>query len=71
MTGMQRYPDYTRGRLAQTLSRLRALVHAEHRPLDSLWISPPVGRVGHAEAQTLSYRPSRASGAAAASTCAG
>lgn len=59
MTGMQRYPDYTRGRLAQTLSRLRALVHAEHRPLDSLWISPPVGRVGHAEAQTLSYRPAR------------
>ncbi|MGA2011453.1 MAG: glycoside hydrolase family 38 C-terminal domain-containing protein [Solirubrobacteraceae bacterium] len=57
MTGMQRYPAYTRGRLAQTLSRLRGLVHADRRALDSLTISPAVGRIGHAEARTLFYRP--------------
>jgi alpha-mannosidase len=56
---MQRYPEYTRGRLAQTVGRLRALVHADRRPLDELLISGPVGRIGRAEAQALEYRPAR------------
>jgi alpha-mannosidase len=56
---MHRYPEYTRGRLAQTAGRLRELVHAERRPLDDMLIAGPVGRIGHAEAQALEYRPAR------------
>jgi alpha-mannosidase len=56
---MHRYPEYTRGRLAQTVSRLRELVHAERRPFDELLIAGPVGRIGHAEARRLEYRPAR------------
>jgi alpha-mannosidase len=56
---MHRYPEYTRGRLAQTVGRLRELVHADRRPFDELLIAGPVGRIGHAEAQGLEYRPAR------------
>jgi len=56
---MHRYPEYTRGRLAQTVGRLRELVHAERRPLDEMLVAGPVERIGHAEAQGLSYRPAR------------
>ena len=56
---MHRYPEYTRGRLAQTVGRLRDLVHAERRPFDELLIAGPVGRIGHAEARGLEYRPAR------------
>jgi alpha-mannosidase len=56
---MHRYPEYTRGRLAQTVGRLRELVHADRRPLDELLIAGPVGRIGHAEAQRLEYRPAQ------------
>jgi alpha-mannosidase len=56
---MHRYPEYTRGRLAQTVARLRALVHADRRPFDELLIAGPVDRIGHAEAQRLEYRPAR------------
>jgi alpha-mannosidase len=56
---MHRYPEYTRGRLAQTLGRLRELVHADRRPFDELLIGGPVDRIGHAEAQRLEYRPAR------------
>jgi alpha-mannosidase len=57
MTEMQRYPAYTRGRLTQTLSRLRWRVHPDRQPLDGLWISPPVDRIDYAAAQELEYRP--------------
>jgi alpha-mannosidase len=56
---MHRYPEYTRGRIAQTVVRLRELVHAERRPLDELLIAGPVDRIGHDEAQGLEYRPAR------------
>src|SRR5262245_22012868 len=56
---MHRYPDYTRGRLAQTVGRLHGLVHAERRPFDELLIAGPVDRIGHADAQGLAYRPAR------------
>jgi alpha-mannosidase len=56
---MHRYPEYTRGRLAQTVGRLRELVRAERRPFDELLIAGPVDRIGHAEAQALEYRPAR------------
>jgi alpha-mannosidase len=56
---MHRYPEYTRGRLAQTVGRLRALVHADRRPFDELVIAGPVDRIRHAEAQALDYRPAR------------
>ena len=56
---MHRYPAYTRGRIGQTVERLRALVHAERRPLDALLISPPVGRIARAAAQNLEYRPAQ------------
>jgi alpha-mannosidase len=56
---MHRYPEYTRGRLAQTVGRLRELVHAERRPLDEMLIAGPVDRIGHADAQWLEYRPAR------------
>ena len=54
---MERYPDYTRGRLTQTLDRLRALVHPDRLALDELLVSPAVGRISRAEAQALEYRP--------------
>ena len=57
MTEMQRYPAYTRGRLGQTLGRLGRRIHSDRHPLDELRISPPVDRIGHAEAQELEYRP--------------
>ena len=57
MTEMQRYPAYTRGRLGQTLGRLGRRIHPDRHPLDELRISPPVDRIGHAEAQELEYRP--------------
>ena len=56
---MHRYPEYTRGRLAQTVGRLREFVHADRRPFDELLIAGPVDRIGHAEARRLEYRPAR------------
>ena len=56
---MHRYPAYTRGRLQQTLGRMRALVHVDTRPLDTLEIAGPVARIDRAEAQRLEYRPAR------------
>ncbi|MDF2749728.1 MAG: hypothetical protein K0T00_903, partial [Gaiellaceae bacterium] len=54
---MIRHAEYTRARLAQMSDRLRELVHPEARPLDELLVGPPVGRISHAEAQALEYRP--------------
>jgi alpha-mannosidase len=56
---MHRHPEYTRGRLAQTVGRLRELVHADRRPFDEMVIAGPVDRIGHAEARRLEYRPAR------------
>jgi alpha-mannosidase len=56
---MHRYPEYTRGRLQQTLARVRGLVHVDAHPLDSLEIAGPVDRIGRAEAQRLEYRLAR------------
>ena len=54
---MIRHAEYTRARLVQMSDRLRELVHPEARPLDELLVGPPVGRISHAEAQALEYRP--------------
>jgi len=48
--------DYPRRRLARLEQHLAGLVYAERAPVDSLLLSPPVDRIGHAEAQELSYR---------------
>ena len=53
---MQRYPEYTRGRLRQTVERLRELVHPDRRPLDRLEVSPQVDRISWGKAQQLDYR---------------
>jgi alpha-mannosidase len=53
---MLRHPDYTRGRIARTAMRLRQLVYADVRPVDSLQISPCVGRISYDEALALPYR---------------
>jgi len=51
-----RHAEYTRGRLAQTSSRLRALVYRETAPVPDLRVAGPVGRIEHEEAQSLDYR---------------
>jgi alpha-mannosidase len=56
---MHRYPEYTRGRIAETVGRLRELVHADRRPFDELLIAGPVDRIGYGEAQALEYRPAQ------------
>jgi alpha-mannosidase len=48
---------YTRDRLRQTEARIAALVHPEVAPVDRLELSAPVGRIDHAAAQALEYRP--------------
>jgi alpha-mannosidase len=56
---LHRYPEYTRGRIAQTVARLRDLVHADRRSFDELLIAGPVERISHTEAQALEYRPAQ------------
>jgi alpha-mannosidase len=53
----QRYPEYTRGRIAQTVGRLEALVYPARQTTDELLISPRTGRISHNEAKDLEYRP--------------
>jgi hypothetical protein len=52
-----RHVAYTRERLARTADRLLALVHPERQSLDELQVAPRSGRITHAQAQELSYRP--------------
>ena len=52
-----RHAAYTRERLAQTAERLMALAYPERRAPDELLVSPRTGRIGHAEAQQLAFRP--------------
>ncbi len=54
---MARHPDETRRRLAQTVSRLRSLVHPESIAPDSLTVSERTGRDGWETALGLDYRP--------------
>jgi len=53
---MIRHPEYTRGRLAQTSERLRALVYPETKAVEDLFVAGPVGRISCAEARGLEYR---------------
>jgi alpha-mannosidase len=50
---------YLRARLRDVVSELESLVHAERRPLDTLLVSAPVGRIGWQEARDLEYRPAK------------
>jgi alpha-mannosidase len=54
---VNRHPDQTRRRLAQTASRLRSLVYPAARPPDRLLVSQRTGRIGWAAAQELEFRP--------------
>jgi alpha-mannosidase len=54
---MHRYPAYTRERLAQTVDRLRKLVYADRRALDTLLVAGPTDRIPRARASRLEYRP--------------
>ena len=53
---MLRHPDYTRARLAATSRRLRGLIYPETQAVDSILVSPRVGRIGYEEARSLPYR---------------
>jgi alpha-mannosidase len=48
---------YVRARLAQESQRLRELVYAETRPVDSILVAGPVDRISYEEAERLDYRP--------------
>lgn len=50
------HPDYTRRRLQQVSSELRASVYSAVSPVDELLVSPRVDRISWDEAQTLEYR---------------
>src|SRR6478672_7358408 len=50
------HPEYTRERIRIVAREVRALVHADVRPLRRLRIAGPTGRIGHAEALALEYR---------------
>ena len=52
---MLRHPDYTRGRIARTAMRLQQLIYPDVRPVDSLQISPCVGRISYGDALALPY----------------
>jgi alpha-mannosidase len=52
-----RHAEYTRERLAETAGRLREAVRAVRAAPDELLVAGPVGRISHAEAQGLDYRP--------------
>src|SRR3954470_11655134 len=54
---VNRRPAQTRARIAQTASRLRSLIHPEAIAPDALLVSERTGRISHAEAQQLAYRP--------------
>ena len=56
---MQRHPEHTRARLAQTAHRLASVVHPESVAVDVLEVSERAGRIGFDAAQRLSYRPAR------------
>jgi alpha-mannosidase len=53
---MLRHPDYTRGRIARTATRLQQLIYPDVRPVGSLQISPRVDRISYDEALGLPYR---------------
>jgi alpha-mannosidase len=52
-----RHLEYTRERLAQMSERLRAAIRLERITPDELLVAGPVGRISHAEAERLEYRP--------------
>src|SRR5829696_61168 len=54
---VNRRPAQTRARIAQTASRLRSMIHPEAVGPDELLVSERTGRIGHALAQELAYRP--------------
>ena len=54
---VNRHPEQTRRRLAQTASRLRSLVYPAARAPDRLLVSERMGRIGWTAAQELDYRP--------------
>jgi alpha-mannosidase len=56
---MLQYDSYTRERIRQLVARLRGQIYREVRPASELLVSPPVGRISHAQAQVVAYRPAR------------
>src|SRR5215208_5644088 len=54
---VNRRPEQTRRRIAQTASRLRSLVHPAVVAPDELLVSERTGRIHYSDAQALSYRP--------------
>src|SRR3954452_2252296 len=49
------HPDYARERIRLVAREVRALVHADTRPIERMRIAGPVDRLGHDEAQALEY----------------
>ncbi len=56
---LQRHPEHTRARLAQTAARLASIVRTESVGVRSLAVAGPVGRISRDEAQRLTYREAR------------
>jgi alpha-mannosidase len=54
---VNRHPEQTRRRVAQTSSRLRSLVHPAAAAPDELLVSERTGRIGWRAARELTYRP--------------
>ncbi len=54
---LNRRPEQTRRRIAQTASRLHSLVHPAAVAPDELLVSERTGRISREEAQGLAYRP--------------
>ncbi|MEA2279812.1 MAG: alpha-mannosidase [Solirubrobacteraceae bacterium] len=50
---------YTSERIRQVAARVRARVHADRRPLASMRIAGPVGRIPYAEVAALDFRDAR------------
>jgi len=56
---MLQYDSYTRERVRQLVERLHKKIYRDARPAADLRVSPPVGRISRAEAQTLAYQPAQ------------
>lgn len=57
---MQRYTDYTQGRIRQVVRRLSAKIYDQRIPIDNLGVAGPTDRISYATAQDLhDFRPAK------------
>jgi alpha-mannosidase len=57
---VQRYTDYTQGRIRQVVRRLSAKIYEQHIPIHDLRVAGPTDRISYAAAQDLNdFRPAK------------